>query len=572
MPNDNALDAKMLDVLAGRVVRKDLVHRIKSGVTIPVYVLEYLLAKYCSTDDPIALEAGLRVVNGVLADNYVRADEANKAQSRVRERGHHTVLDKVKVRYVSDEDKYWAELVHFGHKHVHVPEEYVRQYDRLLMGGVWAQVELRHDYDESAKGRRSPFWIDSIKPIQMASFDLGEYREARRQFDSESWTDVLLRSIGLEPSHFSRRLKLLLLARLIPLCESRFNLVELGPRGTGKSYAFQELSPYTILLTGPATVANLFYNMATQRVGLVGLWDAVAFDEVADLQKMPKEVVSTLKTYCESGTFARGKESLSGIASIALFGNTQQPVDVMVRASHLFAPLPEVIRDDMAFLDRLHFYLPGWEVPKMRNEFFTSGYGMVVDYLAEALKELRRDNCTEALDRHFALGSHLNARDAKAVRKTVSGYLKLLYPHGEYSRDELAEIVELAPRGPASGEGAAQEDGRLRVPSDVLLVPRPRDADGALRGRPRGGRAYVDSLRPDGPGGGARRGARRRRPRGASPRRGGAVAWVGAGAGRRGRRARQGGAAKGLLVAADPGRAAGRSRRAEQPRRAGGVR
>jgi ATP-dependent Lon protease len=447
MPNDNALDAKMLDVLAGRVVRKDLVHRIKSGVTIPVYVLEYLLAKYCSTDDPIALEAGLRVVNGVLADNYVRADEANKAQSRVRERGHHTVLDKVKVRYVSDEDKYWAELVHFGHKHVHVPEEYVRQYDRLLMGGVWAQVELRHDYDESAKGRRSPFWIDSIKPIQMASFDLGEYREARRQFDSESWTDVLLRSIGLEPSHFSRRLKLLLLARLIPLCESRFNLVELGPRGTGKSYAFQELSPYTILLTGPATVANLFYNMATQRVGLVGLWDAVAFDEVADLQKMPKEVVSTLKTYCESGTFARGKESLSGIASIALFGNTQQPVDVMVRASHLFAPLPEVIRDDMAFLDRLHFYLPGWEVPKMRNEFFTSGYGMVVDYLAEALKELRRDNCTEALDRHFALGSHLNARDAKAVRKTVSGYLKLLYPHGEYSRDELAEIVELALEG-----------------------------------------------------------------------------------------------------------------------------
>jgi len=447
MEPSKVLDQKLLDVLAGRVVRKDLVQRIRSGATVPVYVLEYLLGKYCSTDDPVAVDAGLRIVTGVLAENYVRPDEANKAQSRVRERGRHTVLDKVKVRYVSDDDKYWAELVHFGHKFVHVPEEYVRQYDRLLMGGVWAQIELRHDFDESAKGKRSPFWIDSIKPIQMASFDLAEYREARRQFDTETWTDVLLRSIGLEPAHFTRRLKLLILARLIPLCEARYNLVELGPRGTGKSYAFQELSPYTILLTGPATVANLFFNLATSRIGLVGLWDAVAFDEVADLQNMPKEVVSTLKTYCESGTFARGKESLSGVASIALFGNTQQPVDVMVRASHLFAPLPEVIREDMAFLDRLHFYLPGWEVPKMRNEFFTSGYGMVVDYLAEALKELRRENYTEALDRQFALGSHLNARDARAVRKTVSGYLKLLHPHGEFTRDEVAEVLELALEG-----------------------------------------------------------------------------------------------------------------------------
>jgi ATP-dependent Lon protease len=447
MEDPKALDRKLVDVLAGRVVRKDLVQRIRSGATVPVYVLEYLLGKYCSTDDPVAIDAGLRVVMGVLADNYVRPDEANKAQSRVRERGRHTVLDKVKVRYVSEDDKYWAELVNFGHKFVHVPEEYVRQYDRLLLGGVWAQVDLRHEFDETAKGKRSPFWIESLRPIQMASFDLEEYREARRQFTTAEWTDALLRSIGMEPTAFSQRQKLLLLARLIPLCEARFNLIELGPRGTGKSYAFQELSPYTILLTGPATVANLFFNMASGRIGLVGLWDAVAFDEVADLQGMPKEVVSTLKTYCESGTFARGKESLSGIASIALFGNTQQPVDVMVRTSHLFAPLPEVIREDMAFLDRLHFYLPGWEVPKMRNEFFTGGYGMVVDYLAEALKELRRENRTEALDRHFSLGSHLNARDARAVRKTVSGYLKLLHPHGEYTRDELAEVLEVALEG-----------------------------------------------------------------------------------------------------------------------------
>lgn len=441
------LDGKVARVLAGKVVRKDLVRKVKVGATVPVYVLEYLLGKYCATDDPAAIEAGLRVVNSTLADNFVRPDESNRAQSRVREKGKHTFIDKVKVRYLSDEDKYWAELVNFGHRSVHIPENYVRDFDRLLMGGVWAQVEVRHEYDEEAKGKRSPFWIGDLKPIQMASFDLEEYRQARRQFTADEWLDLLVRSIGIEPTHFDRRGKLLLLCRLMPLCESRFNLVELGPRGTGKSYAFQELSPYVILLTGPTTVANLFFNMATNKVGLVGIWDAVAFDEVADLQKMPKEVVTTLKTYCESGTFARGKEALSGIASIAFFGNTNQPVDVMVRSSHLFVPMPDVIREDLAFLDRLHFYLPGWDLPKMRNEFFTGGYGLVVDYLAEALKELRKQNFSEALDHHFALGSHLNARDAKAVRKSVAALMKLLHPHGECSRDELAELLELALEG-----------------------------------------------------------------------------------------------------------------------------
>jgi ATP-dependent Lon protease len=441
------LDRKVARALAGKVVRKDLVRAVKVGATVPAFVLEYLLGKYCATDDPVAIEAGLRVVNSTLAENFVRPDEANKAQSRVRERGRHTVIDKVKVRYLAEDDKYWAELVNFGHQYVHVPEIYVREYDRLLMGGVWAQLDVRHEYDEEAKGHRSPFWIGEFRPIQMASFDLAEYRDLRKQFTTEEWLDLLVRSIGLEPTHFSRRLKFLLLCRLLPLCEARFNLVELGPRGTGKSYAFQELSPYTILLTGPTTVANLFYNMATGKIGLVGIWDSVAFDEVADLQKMPKEVVTTLKTYCESGQFARGKEMLSGIASVALFGNTNQPVDVMVRSSHLFVPMPDVIREDLAFLDRLHFYLPGWEVPKMRNEFFTDHYGFVVDYLAEALKELRKHNYTEVLDRHFALGAHLNARDARAVRKAISGLVKLLYPHEEYSRDELAEVLEIALEG-----------------------------------------------------------------------------------------------------------------------------
>jgi ATP-dependent Lon protease len=441
------LDHKVASVFAGRVVRKDLVRKVKVGANVPVFVLEYLLGKYCATDDPVAIDAGLRIVNATLADNFVRPDEATKAQSKVREKGRHTFIDKLRVRYLADDDKYWAELANFGNRNIHIPERYIREYDRLLTGGIWAQIGMLHQYDEEQKGKRSPFWIEEIKPIQIASFDLDEYREGRRQFTSDEWIDLLISSIGLEPSHFDRRLKLLFLVRLIPLCEQNYNLVELGPRGTGKSYGFQELSPYAILMTGPTTVANLFYNIASNKIGLVGLWDAVAFDEVADLQKMPKEVVTTLKTYCESGTFARGKDALSGTASIALFGNTNQPVEVMVRSSHLFAPMPDVIREDMAFLDRIHFYIPGWEVPKMRVEFFTNGYGFIVDYLAEALHDLRRHNFTEVIDRHFALGSHLNARDVKAVRKTVAGLMKLVYPDGLVTRDELAELVELAVEG-----------------------------------------------------------------------------------------------------------------------------
>jgi ATP-dependent Lon protease len=441
------LDQKATSVFAGKVVRKDLVRKVKVGANVPVFVLEYLLGKYCATDDPAAIDAGLRVVNNTLSANFVRPDEANKAQSMVKDKGKHTFIDKMKVRYLAEDDKHWAELVNFGHKYVHVPEHYLREYDRLLMGGIWAQVDIKHQYDEEQKGKKSPFWIEGLKPIQIATFDLDEYRRCRSQFSTDEWIDLLLRTIGLEPSHFGRRLKLLFLVRLLPLCEHNYNLVELGPRGTGKSYAYQELSPYTILLTGPTTVANLFYNMASGKIGLVGIWDAIGFDEVADLQKMPKEVVTTLKTYCESGTFARGKDALSGMASIAMFGNTNQPVEVMVRSSHLFLPMPDVIREDMAFLDRIHLYLPGWEVPKMRVEFFTDHYGFVVDYLAEALRELRKHNYTETIDRYFSLGSHLNARDVKAVRKTCAGLLKLVFPHGEFSKDELAELLSLAVEG-----------------------------------------------------------------------------------------------------------------------------
>lgn len=441
------LNQKAASVFAGKVVRKDLVRKIKVGANVPVYVLEYLLGKYCATDDAMAIEMGLTVVKSILTDNFVRPDESNKAQSYVREKGKHTLIDKIKVRYLSDDDKYWAELVNFGHQYVHIPEKYIQDYDRLLVGGIWAQVELKHLFDETARGKRSPFWIEDMRPIQVANFDLAEYCLGRRDFTTDEWIDLLVRSVGLEPTHFDRRLKLLFLTRLIPLCEHNYNLIELGPRGTGKSYVYQEVSPYVILLTGPTTVANLFYNMSSRSMGLVGLWDAVAFDEIADLQKMPQEVITTLKTYCESGTFARGREALSGQASLVMFGNTNQPVEVMVRSSHLFTPMPEIIREDLAFLDRLHFYVPGWEVPKMRVEFFTDQYGFIVDYLAEAMRELRRHNFTEAIDHYFSLGSHLNARDVKAVRKTVSGLIKLLYPDGEVSRDELAELLDLALEG-----------------------------------------------------------------------------------------------------------------------------
>lgn len=441
------LDQKLTSVFGGRVVRKDLSRKVKVGANIPVFVLEYLLGKYCATNDEVALTAGLKVVKDTIANNVPRPEEANKIQSLVREKGEYTLIDKVKVRYVSEQDKYWAEIANFGHRFVHIPEERVRSNDRLLMGGLWAQIKLRHQFDDSQSGTKSPFWIEELKPIQLAAFDLKDYQERRRQFTTSEWIDILIRTMGMEPSTMEERLKVLYLCRLIPLCETNYNLIELGPRGTGKSYAFQQLSPYVILMTGPTTVANLFYNIASGRMGLVGLWDAIGFDEVADLQKMPKEVVTTLKTYCESGEFARGKESLSAQASLALFGNTNQPIEVMMRHSHLFSPLPDVIREDMAFLDRLHFYLPGWEIPKVHNDSLTDHYGFVVDYIAEALKELRKHHFVEVADQYFQFGAHLNTRDTKAVRKTLSGLIKLIYPHGEFDKEELRELMEVALEG-----------------------------------------------------------------------------------------------------------------------------
>ena len=443
VPRD-PLDDKVNRLFAGKVVRKDLVRKVKVGANVPVFVLEFLLGKYCASSDELTIQMGLQVVNDTLANNYIRADESTRAQAIVKDRRRHTFIDKVKVRLIDSD--YWADVTNFGHKYVHVPEHYIRDYERLVMGGIWAQVEMRFEYDEESRGK-NPFWIDRLTPIQIATFDLDEYRKVRREFTTDEWLDLIVRSTGYEPAEMPRRLKLLFLVRLIPFAERNYNLVELGPRGTGKSYVVQEVSPYAALLTGGTTVANLFGHLSGRQKGMVQIWDVVGFDEVADLQKMPKEVVTTMKTYCESGTFQRGQEAMSGDASIAMFGNTNQPIDVMVQTGHLFAPLPAIIRDDMAFIDRIHFYLPGWEIPKMRNDLFTNHYGFVVDYLAEALRELRKLNFTEVIDHHFSLGAHLNARDRKAVRKTVSGLTKILYPHGEVTEEELAEILEIALEG-----------------------------------------------------------------------------------------------------------------------------
>lgn len=443
IPRDE-LDEKLNRVFTGRVVRKDLVRKVKVGANVPAFVLEFLLGKYCASSDEASIQMGLQVVKDTLRDNYIRPDESTKAQSLVKEKTRHTFIDKVKVKLI--DSHYWADVTNFGHNRVHIPDHYVRDFERLLTGGIWAQIDMVYEYDEETKGKY-PFWIDKLTPIQLASFDMADYKNLRKEFTTDEWLDTIVRSMGYEPTELERRTKLFYCLRLVQLCEQNFNYVDLGPPGTGKSYAVQELSPYAALLTGDTTVANMFGHMNGSKKGMVEIWDAVGFDEVADLQKMPKAVITTLKTFCESGKFQRGTEESGGYASIGMFGNTRQPVDVMVQSSHLFDPMPDTIRDDVAFLDRIHYYLPGWEMPVMRNELFTDHYGLVIDYLAEALRELRKSNFSETLDGMFSLGAHMNARDRKAVRRTVSGMIKILHPHGEVEKEELEELVAFGIEG-----------------------------------------------------------------------------------------------------------------------------
>ena len=441
-----ATDPNLDDLLnahfAGRVVRKDLTKLVKEGANVPVYVLEYLLGNYCASNDSVVIEDGLATVKRVLAENYVRPDEAEKVKSTIRERGSLKVIDKVTVKLNEKRDVYEAILSNLGTKGVEIGPGTVRKYEKLLAGGIWSIITMQYFFEEGQKG--SPFIIDALNPIQMPNMDMDELFAGRRQFTEAQWIDVLLRSCGYEPTHFDERTKWHLLCRLVPLVENNYNVCELGPRGTGKSHIYKEISPNSILISGgQTTVANLFYNLASRTVGLVGLWDVVAFDEVAGISFKDNAGVQIMKDYMASGSFARGRDQVNADASMVFVGNINQPVDTLVKTSHLLAPFPEAMIDS-AFFDRLHAYIPGWEIPKMRPEFFTNQYGLIVDYLAAFLREMRKRNFGDAIDKYFKPGRDLNQRDTIAVRHTVSGLLKLLYPNEEYGKEAVRRCLEYA--------------------------------------------------------------------------------------------------------------------------------
>jgi len=435
---------KLHTYFAGKIVRKDLTKKIKEGANVPVYVLEYLLGMYCSSRDEDEISAGIQNVKQILAENYVRPDESQKIISKLREYGSYTVIDRITVKLNFKSDVYESEFSNLGLKGVPISEKYVTDYERLLCGGIWCIVQMEYFYDEADKNR-SPFIINKLTPIQMPSLDFEEVKAARASFTKEEWIDIILRSTGMEPSQFNNRVKWLHLARLIPLVENNYNLCELGPRGTGKSHIYKEISPNSILVSGgQTTVANLFYNMANKTVGLVGLWDCVAFDEVAGISFKDKDGVQIMKDYMASGSFARGKEEKNAYASMVFVGNINQSVDVILKTSHLFEPFPDVMANDTAFLDRMHCYIPGWEIPKYRPEYFTNDYGFITDYFSEIMRELRKISYADAIDKYFKLGNNLNQRDVIAVKKTVSGLVKLIHPDGQYTRESVEEILRFA--------------------------------------------------------------------------------------------------------------------------------
>lgn len=439
-----ALREKLQTHFAGRIVRKDLTKKIKEGANVPVYVLEFLLGQYCCSDDPEMIAQGVESVKHILSDNFVRPDEAQKILSLLREKGSHTVIDKITVTLNIKKDRYEAEFSNLGLKGVPIGGEYPTQFDRLLCGGIWCIVQLDYEYDEEDRNG-SPIQLRKLTPIQMPHMDMQEIRQGRGAFTKEEWIDVLLRSIGMEPDALTEREKWLLLARMLPLVENNFNLCELGPRSTGKSHLYKEISPNSILVSGgQTTVANLFYNMARKSVGLVGLWDCVAFDEVAGIRFKDKDGIQIMKDYMASGSFSRGKEEKTATASMVFVGNVNQSVDVLLKTSSLFDPFPPEMGRDTAFLDRMHCYIPGWEIPKFRPEHFTDDYGFITDYLSEFLRELRKEQQGDALDQYFRLGKDLNQRDTIAVRKLVSGFLKLLYPDGVFTKEQLEEVLRLS--------------------------------------------------------------------------------------------------------------------------------
>lgn len=447
----------------GKIVRKDLTKKIKEGANVPVYVLEFLLGQYCSSDDEAIIEKGVQNVKHILADNFVRPDEAQKILSQLRKKGSHTVIDMITVNLDIKKNCFFASFSNLGLDKVPISDEYPEKYDRLLCGGIWCIVQLDYEVEgdnnfglvdlggeplqSSQKKQKdlTPISIRKLTPIQMPHIDIDELKRGRKAFTKDEWLDILLRSIGMGPDEFTEREKWLLLTRMIPLVENNFNLCELGPRSTGKSHLYKEISPNSILISGgQTTVANLFYNMGRKSVGLVGLWDCVAFDEVAGIKSKDKDGIQIMKDYMASGSFARGKEEKVASASMVFVGNINQSVDILLKTSSLFDPFPPEMGTDTAFLDRIHCYLPGWEIPKFRPEHFTNDYGFISDYLAEFIRELRKEQYGDALDHYFRLGKNLNQRDTIAVRRMVDGYLKLMYPDGVFDKSELEEVLQIS--------------------------------------------------------------------------------------------------------------------------------
>lgn len=459
----DAIKKKLRQNFDGKIVRKDLTKKIKEGANVPAYVLEFLLGQYCSSDDEAIIEKGVQNVKRILADNFVRPDEAQKILSQLRKKGSHTVIDMITVNLDIKKNCFFASFSNLGLDKVPIADEYPEKYDRLLCGGIWCIVQLDYEVEgdnnfglvdlggeplqSSQKKQKdlTPISIRKLTPIQMPHIDIEEVRTGRKAFTQDEWMDVMLRSCGYEPEQLNQREKWLLLARMLPLVENNFNLCELGPRSTGKSHIYKEISPNSILVSGgQTTVANLFYNMGRKTVGLVGLWDCVAFDEVAGIKFKDKDGIQIMKDYMASGSFARGKEEKAASASMVFVGNINQSVDVLLKTSSLFDPFPPEMGTDTAFLDRLHCYIPGWEIPKFRPEHFTNDYGFITDYLAEFIRELRKEQYGDALDKYFRLGKNLNQRDTIAVRKIVGGYVKLLYPDGEFTKEQLEEILVFA--------------------------------------------------------------------------------------------------------------------------------
>lgn len=463
------LDAKILECFPGKVVRKDLTSLMKKGANVPTYVLEYLLGMYCATDDPDVIEMGLEKIKRILAENYVRPDQSEYIKSKIRENGQYTIIDKITVQLDTREDKYVARFTNLSIDPFEVSSDLVVHNEKLLIGGIWCILKIEYispedreeqeAFEEDIFGNQkqkkkikkkrskydSPFSIASLKPIQMPNLDLEEMIDRRRQFTKEEWVDLLLRSAGYEPKELEEKQKLHYLLRFVPFIQKNYNLVELGPRGTGKSHVYSELSPYSILMSsGHTTVSNMFYNMASRRVGLVGNWDCIAFDEVSGITQSTGDMIQIMKNYMANGSFARGTDSISSDASIAFEGNTFRSVAEMMRTTNLFEPFPEEFNNDSAFFDRIHAYLPGWETPKLRASLFTNRYGLISDCFSEFCHGMRKYDFTNSFGEYFALNRNFNTRDDTAVRRTFSGMAKLIYPDEQMTKEEARELLEYA--------------------------------------------------------------------------------------------------------------------------------